>query len=71
MEILRLGELLADQAGADHLSVDLDQRAVGLVVEQQLGRAGHEERVDHAGDDHQHHGHQQAGEQQPAGGTGG
>ena len=50
MEVPGGGEALADDLGADDLAVDLDQGAVGLVVEGDLADAEHDERVGHAGD---------------------
>ena len=41
MEILLVGEVLADQLGADDFAVLLDQAAVGLIREDELGDAGH------------------------------
>ena len=59
MEILVVGEVLPNQAGADHRAViPLEQAAVGPVGEQQLREPGHAERVDEAGDgrhDNDHH----------------
>ena len=54
MEVLGIGELLADQAAAHDLPVDLDERAVGLVVEGHLGDAGDDERVDEPAQDGEH-----------------
>ena len=51
MKILGVGEVLADQFGADDLAVCVDQAAIGLVREDELGDAGHAERVDEAGDE--------------------
>ena len=51
MEILVVGEVLADQLGADHLPVLLDQAAVGLMRKDELRDPGHAERIDEAGDD--------------------
>ena len=39
VEVLGRGERLADQRGADDLAVDLDERALGLVVEGDLADA--------------------------------
>ena len=40
MEVLRRDERLADQLGADHDTVALDQRAVGRVAPADLGDRG-------------------------------
>src|SRR5262249_60595236 len=50
VEVLRVRELLAEQRAADDLPVHLDERAVGLVVEGDLGHTGHDERVGQAAD---------------------
>ena len=57
MKIFVVGEILADQLGADHLAVLLDQAAIGLMRKDELRNAGHAERVDEAGDDGHHDDH--------------
>ena len=47
---LSLGEHLADQRGADHLAVLLDQAALGLGRKDDFGNAGHRQRIGQAGD---------------------
>ena len=58
MKILVARELLSDQRRSDHLAVDFDQAALRLSREDHLGNAGHDQRIDEAGDeregDHQH-----------------
>src|SRR5690348_14128932 len=51
MEVLRVLEVLADQLGADHLAVLLEQAAVGLMRKDELRDAGDGERIDKARDD--------------------
>ena len=64
MEVLGLGEGLADQAGPDDVTVRvLDQRAVGLVVERHLGDAGDDQREDEPRDDREDDHHHQRGKQ--------
>ena len=53
------------QAAADDLAVDLDERAVGLVVEGHLGDAGDDERVDEAAQ-HGEHEHAEHGRRELA-----
>ena len=48
-----IGEALADQFRTDDDPVPLDQRAIRLVREEDLGHGGHHQRVDHAGSEHQ------------------
>jgi hypothetical protein len=55
MEILRPGEILAEQGRADHLAVPLDQAAVGLMRKGDLGDAGHGQGIGKTGE----HGHGQ------------
>src|SRR6185436_10885682 len=43
-------ELLADQGGADHLAVLLDQAALRLAREDHAGKCGHRQGVGQAGD---------------------
>ena len=50
MEIFVLLELLADQCRADHLAVLLDQAALRLLREDDVGQAGHGERISQARD---------------------
>ena len=47
---LGVHELLAQQAGADHVALVADQGAVGLVVEGPLGHPEHDQRIENAGD---------------------
>ena len=47
---LGVHELLAQQAGADHVALVADQGAVGLVVEGPLGHPEHDHRVDDPGE---------------------
>ena len=57
VEVARRGERLADDARPDDLPIALDQLAVSLVGEQDLGEAGHHERIDKPeqyGRDHRH-----------------
>ena len=55
-EIFVDGELLADQARAvDRAVLAHNQAAVGLVVEQRLPDAEHDERINAAADDGEHH----------------
>ena len=51
VEIFVIRKVLADQLGADHRAVLLDQAAIGLVREEELREPGHAERVDKTGDD--------------------
>ena len=61
-EILVVGEVLPNQAGADHRAViPLEQAAVGLIIEQQLREPGHAEGVDEAGDSRHHDDHDDRG----------
>ena len=49
MEVLGLGEALADERRADHVALRIvDQAAVGLVREEHLGDAGDRQRIDEA-----------------------
>ena len=50
MEIFVVLELLADQGGADHLAVLLDQAALRLFWKDHAGDRGHRERIGNAGD---------------------
>ena len=62
MEIFVGGELLADQARAMNRAIFADnQAAIGLIVEQELRDAEHDERIDAAAHDGQHcRGHDRA-----------
>jgi len=51
VEIVVALEGLADQGRADHLPVLLDQAALRLIGEQHAGNAGHDQRIDEAGDE--------------------
>ena len=59
MQILRFGEILPDQVGADHLTRRIaDQSAVRLAAKQRLGDAGDRERIGQAseeGEERDHH----------------
>ena len=49
---MRVGERLADQAGADHLAVFVgNQAAVCLIGQERLGNAGDQGGIDAAADD--------------------
>ena len=63
MEVLGGAEGLADERGADHLAVALDERAVGLVGEQGLGHAGHGQRVEEAAEHGEHEHHAEGGDE--------
>ena len=52
-------ERLAEQLAADDHPVDLDQRAVGLVVEGHLADPGDDERIDEPEDHADHDRHEQ------------
>lgn len=45
MEVAGFCELLSDQGRTDHLPIVLDQAALGLAREEDLGHAGRKERV--------------------------
>ena len=53
-EVFRVGEVLADQPGADQLAVLGDEAAVCLVVKDHLGDTGDQEGINQAGDDRDH-----------------
>src|SRR6185437_9862648 len=58
MGVVRSGEVLADQGGADDLPVPLQQAAIGLPREDRLRHAGHGERIGKARQDrHQDYHH--------------
>ena len=63
MEVLGGAEALADEGGAHHLTVALDERAVGLVGEQGLGHAGHGQGVEEPADHREHGDHAEGGDQ--------
>ena len=54
MEILRLGELLADQRAADDVPVHAHERSARLLREEELRERRHDARIDEARDDAQH-----------------
>jgi hypothetical protein len=54
MEVLRRDERLADQLGADHVTVALDQRPVGRVAPADLGDGGHQQGVRQSTDHGEH-----------------
>ncbi len=51
MEIFGAGERLAEQFGADRLAARRDEAAIGLVREEELGEAGHAERIGEPGEE--------------------
>ena len=61
VEVLGLGEVLADQPRADHLPVRHDQAAVGLIAKDDLSNHGDDGRIDQAGQDRHHHHHHESG----------
>ena len=58
MKVFGLREILADDFGADHLAIALDQAAVRLLVEDGLRDSGHGQRIEDARDDREDEGNQ-------------
>ena len=61
MEIFVVSEVLADQLGADHLAVLLDQAAIGLMREESCAMPGHAERINETGNDRHNDDHHDRG----------
>jgi hypothetical protein len=58
MEIFVGREILADQLRADHLAVLCHQAASRLMRKKKLGKPGHAQGIDQAGDQSHQHDHQ-------------